>query len=46
MYANITESPEALKLQLMAFMDEHIYPNEERYHEQLNASPTASAKCR
>ncbi|MGE0484654.1 MAG: acyl-CoA dehydrogenase family protein [Gammaproteobacteria bacterium] len=38
-YANITESPEALKLQLMAFMDEHIYPNEERYHEELNSLP-------
>ncbi|MCB1746190.1 MAG: acyl-CoA dehydrogenase family protein [Gammaproteobacteria bacterium] len=38
-YANITESPDALKLQLMAFMDEHIYPNEERYHEELNSLP-------
>ncbi|MEM7015780.1 MAG: acyl-CoA dehydrogenase family protein [Pseudomonadota bacterium] len=25
--------------QLQAFMDEHIYPNEQRYHEQLNSLP-------
>jgi acyl-CoA dehydrogenase len=28
-----------LKAALVAFMDEHIYPNEKRYHEQLNALP-------
>lgn len=37
MYANITASAEDLKEQLLAFMDEHIYPNEENYHAQLNA---------
>ena len=37
MYANITASAEELKEQLLAFMDEHIYPNEENYHAQLNA---------
>lgn len=35
MYANITESPENLKLQLEQFMTDHIYPNEARYHEEL-----------
>lgn len=39
MHANITASPAELKAQLEAFMDEHVYPNEERYHEQLNAMP-------
>ena len=37
MYANITASAEEIKEQLLAFMDEHIYPNEENYHAQLNA---------
>ena len=37
MYANITASAEDLKEQLTAFMDKHIYPNEENYHAQLNA---------
>jgi len=37
MYANIDASPQALKDNLLAFMDEHIYPNEENYHIQLNA---------
>ena len=37
MYANITTSAEQLKEQLTAFMDKHIYPNEENYHAQLNA---------
>ena len=36
MYADITASPQELKDHLLAFMDEHIYPNEEHYHEQLN----------
>ena len=30
---------EQLHDQLRAFMDAHIYPNESRYHEQLNALP-------
>lgn len=38
-YADITESPDTLKLALQAFMDEHIYPNEQRYHDELNALP-------
>ena len=37
MYANITASAEDLKQQLTAFMDKHIYPNEDKYHAQLNA---------
>ena len=39
MYANISDSPELIKQELLAFMDEHIYPNEARYHEELNALP-------
>jgi len=39
MYANITASPDLLAQQLSAFMDEHIYPNEHRYHDELNALP-------
>ena len=31
-----THSAEALTDQLLAFMDAHIYPNEQRYHEELN----------
>ena len=31
--------PERLADQLQAFMDKHIYPNEEHYHAQLNALP-------
>ena len=30
---------EQLQLRLTAFMDQHIYPNEERYREQLDALP-------
>ena len=37
MYANIEASPQELRDHLLAFMDEHIYPNEESYHAQLNA---------
>ena len=37
MYANITASPADLKVQLQAFMDQHIYPNETVYHDQLNS---------
>ncbi|MEX2480527.1 MAG: acyl-CoA dehydrogenase family protein [Gammaproteobacteria bacterium] len=39
MYANITESPAVLEQQLEAFMNEHIYPNEHRYHDELSALP-------
>jgi acyl-CoA dehydrogenase len=35
--------PALLKTQLLAFMDEHIYPNEKRYHEQLRAQPNRFA---
>jgi len=34
-----TGDPHALKAALEAFMASHIYPNEERYHEQLRALP-------
>lgn len=37
MYADITEPAESIKQRLEAFMDKHIYPNEDRYHEELNA---------
>ncbi len=37
MYATIDASAQELKDHLLAFMDEHIYPNESIYHEQLNA---------
>jgi len=37
MYPEITASPEALKEHLLAFMDDYIYPNEQRYHDQLSA---------
>ncbi|TDJ65992.1 MAG: acyl-CoA dehydrogenase [Proteobacteria bacterium] len=40
MYAHITAGAQELKDHLQAFMDEHIYPNEERYHDQLNALDT------
>ena len=40
MYAHITAGAQELKGHLQAFMDEHIYPNEERYHDQLNALDT------
>lgn len=32
-----------LKAALVAFMDAHVYPNEKRYHEQLNALPNRFA---
>lgn len=32
-----SERAESLKLELEAFMDAHIYPNEQRYHDELNA---------
>ena len=31
-----TDKVNALRERLLAFMDEHIYPNEETYHEQIN----------
>ena len=31
-----TERSRQLQEQLLAFMDEHVYPNEHRYHEELN----------
>jgi acyl-CoA dehydrogenase len=36
---NFNYSPEVVKVQkkLNAFMDEHIYPNEKRYHEEINS---------
>jgi acyl-CoA dehydrogenase len=37
MYATIDASAQELKDHLLAFMDEHIYPNESVYHAQLNA---------
>jgi acyl-CoA dehydrogenase len=42
-YADITASPEALRTQLQAFMDQHVYPNERVYHEQLHALPNRFA---
>jgi acyl-CoA dehydrogenase len=36
-------SPEELKSRLVAFMDEHIYPNEEHYHTQHRAQPNRFA---
>ena len=35
MYADISEPAQSIKTRLEAFMDQHIYPNEERYHEQF-----------
>ena len=32
-----TEKVEKLRARLLAFMDEHVYPNEKTYEEQLNA---------
>jgi len=39
MHQKLFSHPELLQEQLQAFMDEHIYPNEERYHHQLNSLP-------
>ncbi len=39
MHTSAQHDPQALKTQLLAFMDAHIYPNEAHYHEQLNAMP-------
>ena len=43
MHDTLFKDPTALQDQLQAFMDAHIYPNEERYHEQLNALPNRFA---
>ncbi len=34
-----SERAEALRHELEAFMEAHIYPNEQRYHDELNALP-------
>jgi acyl-CoA dehydrogenase len=34
-----SERARTIRERLLAFMDEHIYPNEARYHEELNALP-------
>ena len=39
MHQKLFSHPELLQEQLQAYMDEHIYPNEERYHHQLNSLP-------
>jgi acyl-CoA dehydrogenase len=39
MHQKLFSHPELLQEQLQAFLDEHIYPNEERYHHQLNSLP-------
>jgi acyl-CoA dehydrogenase len=39
MHEKLFDDPAGLQDRLQAFMDEHIYPNEERYHEQLSALP-------
>jgi len=39
MHDTLFKDPTALQDPLQTFMDAHIYPNEERYHEQLNALP-------
>ena len=38
-YAQLQAAQPLLAAQLQAFMESHIYPNERRYHEQLNALP-------
>ncbi|MFD2682755.1 acyl-CoA dehydrogenase [Bacillus seohaeanensis] len=35
-----SEKVEGLRSQLTRFMDEHVYPNEKRYEEQLSAQPS------
>jgi len=34
---DFSDRVEALRTRLLAFMDEHVYPNEKTYHEQLEA---------
>ena len=36
MHFEYTDKVKALRKKLLAFMDEHIYPNERVYHEQIN----------
>ena len=31
-----TDKVKSLQKRLQAFMDEHIYPNEQRYHDEIN----------
>lgn len=38
-HASRHQDPAHLKAALVAFMNEHVYPNEKRYHEQLHALP-------
>ena len=38
-----SEKSRQYQAQLKAFMDEHIYPNEHKYEEQLAASPSRFA---
>jgi len=33
-----SEKVQELREELMQFMDEHVYPNEKTFHEQLNAA--------
>ena len=45
-----SEKTKELQKRLQRFMDEHIYPNEERYYAQTrthapSVSPTARTKC-
>jgi acyl-CoA dehydrogenase len=39
MQEKLFDDPAALRDRLLAFMDRHVYPNEERYHAELNALP-------
>jgi len=44
MHFEFSEKTKALQSQLLAFMDQHIYPNEQRFHEEIRQSrwtPTA-----
>jgi acyl-CoA dehydrogenase len=39
MHIEVSARAKELRQQLQAFMDEHVYPNETMYHEQLAAGP-------
>ena len=41
-------SPKTKELQarLLKFMDEHIYPNEAAYHEEITANTAAGKRCK
>ncbi|MGE3772484.1 MAG: acyl-CoA dehydrogenase family protein [Gammaproteobacteria bacterium] len=43
MHEPLFSDPAGLAGRLQAFMDRHIYPNEQRYHEQLHALPNRFA---